>query len=129
MGISVSFFGSVADCDVYVGQQIAEARRMLLSHTKQIEEIRRRHESMPGTEAAGRAAQGIKQAEVAGFKVLMNPTPMYELNILDEAVSFAQDRIDVLERTKKELLPALREGNSRIAVIFDDGIPEAFMFY
>jgi hypothetical protein len=89
-----------------------------------VEEVRRRHESTPEA-----AAQGIKQAEVAGFKVLMNPTPMYELNILDEAVSSAQDRIDVLERAKKELLPAIREGNAKIAVIFYDGMPEAFMCY
>jgi hypothetical protein len=54
---------------------------------------------------------------------------MYELNILDEAVSSAQDRIDVLERAKKELLPAIREDNAKIAVIFDDGVPEAFMCY
>lgn len=128
MGISVSFFESVADCDRYVGQQIAEARRMLLSHMKQVEEIRRKHESIPSTKAS-RPAQGIKQAEVAGFKVLMNPTPMYELNILDEAVSSAQDRIDVLERAKRDLLPAIHAGNSRIAVIFADGTPEAFMCY
>jgi hypothetical protein len=65
---------------------------------------------------------------VAGFKVLTNPTPLYELNVLDEVVGFTQDKIDALERTKNELLPTLQD-KRKIAVISYDGTPEAFMCY
>lgn len=130
MGVSIAFFESVADCSRYVDQQIIEAKRLLLSHTEQIEKIRRKYESMPKTEVNGRAGhQSLRRTEVAGFKVLTNPTPLYELNILDEVVGATQDRIDALERTKKELLPTLQDKNSKIAVISYDGTPEAFMCY
>jgi hypothetical protein len=131
MGVSIAFFESVADCGRYVDQQIVEAKRLLMSYTKQVEEVRVRYESAPKAEAnlKSRASRpSLRQAEVAGFKVLTNPTPLYELNILDEVVGFTQDRIDALERTKNELLPTLQD-KRKIAVISYDGTPEAFMCY
>jgi hypothetical protein len=131
MGVSIAFFESVADCGKYVDQQIVEAKRLLMSYTKQVEEVRVRYESAPKAEKnprGGASRQSLRQAEVAGFKVLTNPTPLYELNVLDEVVGFTQDRIDALERTKNELLPTLQD-KRKIAVISYDGTPEAFMCY
>ena len=68
-----------------------------------------------------------RQMDIAGFKVLVNPTANYELNLLDEATKSVQEKIESLERIRKQFIPSLKNG--KIAAILDDGIPTAFMHY
>jgi hypothetical protein len=119
MGIIVYFFDSPKDLGSYVEQQLKEARGLILSHSHRLEEARKKFDS--------RTKGGTKsrQSEVAGFRVLVNPTADYELQILDEAVKSTQEKIEVLERVRKELIPSLKE--TRVTAILDDGIPTAFM--
>lgn len=130
MGIIISFFESTEDLSKYVELQLAEAKNTLLSHSSRVSEAQKRLEQS-GVGNGGKKKHGIqsdtKKTEIAGFKVLINPTANYELNLLDEAIRSAQQKIEVLERVTKQLLPSLKNG--RIAAILDDGIPTAFMHY
>lgn len=130
MGIVISFFDSIEDLSRHMDQQLAETRKVLLSHSKKVDEARKKFdEAGMGREDKKKweGQGGTKQTEVSGFKVLVNPTANYELNLLDEAIRSAQQKIEALERVTKQLLPSLKNG--RIAAIFDDGIPTAFMHY
>lgn len=130
MGIIISFFESTEDLSRYVELQLAEAKNTLLSHSSRVSEAQTRLEQS-GVGNDGKKKHAIqsdtKKTEIAGFKVLINPTANYELNLLDEAIRSAQQKIEVLERVTKQLLPSLKNG--RIAAILDDGIPTAFMHY
>ena len=70
----------------------------------------------------------MKQVEIEGLKVLINPTPSYELPVLDEAIGYIQTKLEALERIKKYLLPSLKS-YAKITAIYDEGIPQAFMCY
>jgi hypothetical protein len=120
MGITVHFFDSSKDLGGYIEQQLKQARDLMLSHSRRLEETRKKFD---GAQAKGGKS---RQSEVAGFRVLVNPTADYELKILDEAIRSCQERIEALERAKGQLLPTL--GGTRVAAIFEEGIPTAFMY-
>jgi hypothetical protein len=75
----------------------------------------------------GSARKHKTEREIEGFKILVNPTPNYELSILDEAIKSVQERLEALESIEKHLLPSLRN-HAKITAIFEDGLPIAFMY-
>ena len=130
MGIIISFFESREDLSKYVEQQLAEAKNTLLSHSRRLSEAQKRFdlEGRGQDSKKKREKQNdTKQSDIAGFKVLINPTANYELNLLDESTKSVQEKIEVLERVRNQFLPNLKNG--KISAIFDDGIPTAFMHY
>jgi hypothetical protein len=130
MGIIISFFESREDLSKYVEQQLAEAKNTLLSHSRRLSEAQKRFDLEGGGQDGKKKREkqnDTKQSDIAGFKVLINPTANYELNLLDEATKSVQEKIEVLERVRNQFLPNLKNG--KISAIFDDGIPTAFMHY
>lgn len=124
MGITVSFFSSAQELSGFLQQQLAETKSLSLSLSKTISQARKEFDSS-GTDSKSKA--GTRQTEMEGFRVLENPAASYELNLLDEAIKSAQDKIEVLERAGR-LIPKLKD-SAKIAAIFDDGVPTAFMYY
>ena len=130
MGIIISFFESKEDLSKYIEQQLTEAKNTLLSHSRRLSEAQKRFDLEGGEQASKKKREKLndtKQSDIAGFKVLINPTANYELNLLDEATKSLQEKIEVLERVRDQFLPNLKDG--KISAIFDDGIPTAFMHY
>ena len=136
MAINLLFFSTSEDFAGYVIQEIVEAKKMILSHTQKLNEASRRFDnnSLPKGDGRKKPKWGgselpgnTKQQEVEGFKILVNPTPNYELSILDEAIKSAQDRLEVFERIEKHLLPGLKN-HAKITAILEDELPIAFMY-
>lgn len=136
MGISLSFFDSAVDLDKYLDQQLADAKALLVSHGRRIEEARRNFEGPRAGEKAKEKKKdpnsskkgGAKQMDLDNFKLLANPSPEYEMNLLDEAILTIQDKISSLEKAKRQIVPRLKD-TYNIVAIFDDGIPTAFMYH
>lgn len=131
MGISVAFFDSVGNLAKYVETELREANQLYSFYTKKIEDTRAVYTKSSGSHRQKESAISNKSAiqkEVGGFRVLANPTPEYELNVLDEALKTTQERIDALKRVKEELLPSFKQ-NGKVAAIFEDEIPIAFMYH
>jgi hypothetical protein len=130
MGIIISFFESREELSKYVEQQLAEAKNTMLSHSRRLSEAQKRYDLEGGGQESKKKREkqdNTKQSDIAGFKVLINPTANYELNLLDEATKSVQEKIEVLDRIRNQFLPSLKNG--KIAAILDDGIPTAFMHY
>ena len=131
MTITVAFFESLQDMRKYVDKSISETKSALGETYAKTEEIRKRYEFSKGDQTQGGKKSGpsnIKQKEVAGFRVLVNPTPDYELKVIEDSVASLQERIEMLEKTK-ELYPALDKQGARIAMVLDEGVPSGFMFF
>ena len=130
MGIIISFFESREDLSKYVEQQLAEAKNTMLSHSRRLSEAQKRFD-LEGRAQDSKKKQenqdSTKQSNIAGFKVLINPTANYELNLLDEAAKSMQEKMEAFERVRGQFLPSLKNG--KIAAVLDDGIPTAFMHY
>lgn len=135
MAINLLYFSTAEDFTGYVIQEIAEAKRAILSHTQRLNDASRRFDSLPKDNgkkklmkrAESESPGNTRQREVEGFRILVNPTPNYELSILDEAIRSAQERLEALERLEKHLLPDLKN-HAKITAIFEDGLPIAFMY-
>jgi hypothetical protein len=137
LAINLLYFSNPKDFEGYVIQEIADAKKTILSYSEKLNTASKRYESLPKgdgkkkskwTGGGGSDILGnTKQQEVEGFKILVNPTPNYELSILDEAIRSVQERLEALEKIEKHLMPNLRD-HPNITAIFDDGIPVAFMY-
>ncbi len=136
MAINLLYFSNPKDFEGYVLQEIAEAKKTILSYTEKLNNASRRYESLPKgdgkkkskwTGGGSDVPASTKQQEVEGFKILVNPTPNYELSVLDEAIRSVQERLEALEKIEKRLMPVL-QNHPNITAIFDDGIPVAFMY-
>lgn len=125
MGISLRFFDSPSDLVKYVDQQLAETRDLVLSHTGKLEEARRKFD----TKKQNASKQSARQvSDIGGFRMLANPSPDYELSLLDEAIKTAHEKIEALEKGKKLVIPALRN-SAKITAIFDNEVLTAFMYH
>ena len=130
MGIVILFFESIEDLSRYIEQQLVEAKSTLLSQSRRLSEAQKRFDmERVGQDTAKKREKqsNTRQMDIAGFKVLVNPTANYELNLLDEATKSVQEKIESLERIRKQFISSLKNG--KIAAILDDGIPTAFMHY
>lgn len=130
MGISITFFDSVEDLTKYIEGELKVASQLYSSYTNRIENTRTtyQNESKQQKKSSNPARGSTTQTEIAGFRILSNPAPEHELGVLDDALETLREKIDALTRTKNELIPKL-ENNGRIAAIFEDTIPSAFMYY
>jgi len=74
------------------------------------------------------SSTNIQQQEVAGFKVLINPPPEYELRILEDTITSLQERLETFERAKG-LFPTITNERTGISVVLDDGLPTGFVLH
>jgi hypothetical protein len=132
MGIKVVYHDSVENLAKDLEVELKGIKELYTFYNNKIETTRGSHLQNPSaSREKGRDKSGArsgKQEEIVGFRVLSNPSPEYELRILDEALSATQERIDALKRIKEELLPKLNK-MSRVTVIYEDEVPIAFMYY
>ncbi len=136
MTITIVFFDSGSEFIKHVEQSIVETKTLLGVQMNQIEETRKRYDKEKKRNdtlkrlAGGKREilQDTKQLEMAGFKVLVNPSPEYELTLMEDAINSLQEKLDAFERTK-QIFPQLGEDNLRIGMVQSEGVPTGFMMY
>lgn len=127
MVLSFVVYTSVSEFKKFVEQNISETKSKLGTQLTQIGEARKKYEEAKKRGMTS-SKKDVKQMEIAGFKVLINPTEEHELTLMEEAFSSLEDKVSAFERAK-ELYRSLTSENTRIGVVLEDGVPEAFMFY
>ncbi len=137
MAINLLYFSNPKDFEGYIIQEIADAKKTILSHTEKLNDAVKRYENLPKSDGKKKSkwtgggtldsAGNTMQQEVEGFRILVNPTPNYELSILDEAIKSAQDRLEALEKIETHLMTSL-QNHPNITAVFNDGVPVAFMY-
>ena len=125
MSITFITFNSVGDFKKYVDQTIAETKSAMGVQMRSIDEIKRRQSSTKGPK---NPAEQSQRKELAGFKVLVNPTVEHELKLLEETFSTFQDKLTVFEKVKEQLYPHLKE-EMRLGLVLEEGVPTAFMLH
>ena len=136
MAITVNFFDNVSELSKYVDKAVADTKAELGTHMKLVEDVRKRYDKAKKryegfkklTHGKSDHLRDTKQLEVAGFRVLVNPTSEYELTLMEDAITSLQDRLTAFEKTR-ELFPAVSDENMRIAIVLNDGTPTGFLFY
>jgi len=125
--LSFITYTSVSDFKTFIEQNISETKSKLGTQLTQIGDARKKYEEAKKRGATS-SKKDVKQMEIAGFKVLVNPTEEHELTLMEESFSSLEDKLNAFERVK-ELYRSLTNENMRIGIVLEDGVPEAFMFY
>lgn len=136
MSIAVSMFNSAPDFAKHVEKSITETKNALGIYMREIEEVRKRYDKTKKrydtlkklTGGKTDVLKDTKQIDVAGFKVLVNPTAEYELSIMEEAIASLQEKATLFEKAK-ELFPVLTDESMKVGMVTNDGIPTGFMLY
>lgn len=126
MAITVNIFRSVQELQIDVERSIAESKKILGQTFTKTEEVRGRYNDE--RKKNGESRKDTKQMEIAGFRVLVNPTVDYELRLMEESATSIQEKINAFEKVK-ELYPKLTAQDMKIAMILNDGVPSGFMFF
>ena len=125
MPINLILFDSVADFRNYVEQTIAEIKTAMGSQMRIIDEVKRNNRNLK--DKGGKATAQSQRTEVAGFKVLVNPSVEHELKLMEETFSTLQDKLTGFEKTR-EIFPHIKDA-TKVGVVLEDGLPSGFMFY
>lgn len=135
MTVTIMFFESVPEFKNHVERTISETKSTLGQTLAKTEDVRKRYDvTMKRFEALKKLSgkkeipKDTKKLEVAGFKVLVNPSADYELTLMEESVSSLQEKLEAFEKTK-EIFPALNGDSMKIAMVLNEGVPAGFMFY
>jgi hypothetical protein len=136
MAVTVTIYNSTAEFKKYVDKTIADIKTELGAHMALTEEIRKkydrtkkRYETLKKlTGGKSDVLKDTKQLDVAGFRVLVNPTAEYELKLMEESVSSLQDKLNAFDRIK-ELYSVMTDETMKVGVVLSDGTPTGFMFY
>jgi len=129
-------FGSFKDLIGYVDTQIAQYRKVFGDLIRAVEDLRARVERQkrileviaklsPGAQVSG--GEGSFQVDLRGVKVIVNPSPVQELEAMERALEEINAKITRLTNLRKDLegLGALEGG--RITVYLKDDVPEVII--
>lgn len=123
MSITFITFNSVGELKKYVDQTIAETKSAMGIQMRSIDELKRRHDSAKKPKNHSE----IQRKELAGFKVLVNPTEEHELKLREETFSTLEGIMIEFEKVK-ELYSHLKE-DAKVGVVLEEGVPTGFMLY
>lgn len=119
MAINFLVFDSVPDFKKHIEQTIAETKTSMGTQMRRIDEAKKKLKNRAGSPET-------KKLDIAGFRVLVNPTIEHEMKLMEETFSSLQERLELFEKSK-ELFPHLTNQNMKVAVVLEDGLPSAFM--
>ncbi len=133
MTISFIICNSVPEFKKFVEKNITETQAALGIQMKHIGLARKRYEE--AKKAAGVSGlnqklpmPGVKKTTIAGFNVLLNPSLEHELNLMEEAFSSLQEKLNAFEQVKN-LYPTLSNERMKVGIVLEEGVPMAFMLY
>ncbi|MEM4970703.1 MAG: hypothetical protein QXE01_05565 [Sulfolobales archaeon] len=126
-------FTSFKDLFGYIDSQIAQYRKVFGELIRVVEDLRARAERQrrileviaklsPGVQVSGE--EGSYQVDLKGVRVIVNPSPLRELEVLEKVLEEINGKIARLTNIRKDLeaLGAM-EGGKIVAYIKDD-VPE-----
>ena len=130
-------FGSVSELNSFIDREISELKAQLGEHLRRLEAVKAKAETLVKfenllSELAKAARRGgamsvaeEKEFEIGAMKIVVNPSPKQELEILIATVRSLQERIMLLERIKKSLeqLARIQDIEIKLEVLFENEIP------
>ncbi|MEM0378587.1 MAG: hypothetical protein QXP68_03855 [Thermosphaera sp.] len=127
-------YSSFAEVIKFIDESIASLRQQLAENLKKLEDARARAEqakklrellkSLAGEEISGAG----KVIDLKDAKILVNPDPVTELQVIEEAIERINRTILSLQNLKKALEPwSSVEVPNKITVVVKEGIPSSFI--
>ncbi|MCE4613654.1 MAG: hypothetical protein F7C07_07495 [Desulfurococcales archaeon] len=130
--VEIREFDNVKDLIAYMEEEIAKLRAVLGDLLRRLETAKSKAETMVRLEKlisqlGTRGSVGWSELTLGNVKILVNPTPRQEFDILVSVVRRIQDRLEYLEKLRKDLEPLknLEEASVPLQVVMVNGLPES----
>ena len=100
-------------------------------YLRKMEEVKGKAESLIKLEEVFgklgvKAVEEPKEVDLGGVKLVVNPSPRQELEVLVAVVKDLQDKIMALDKAKKgfSMLESMKELGIGVEVLYKDGVPQ-----
>jgi len=134
LSVSIREVSSFRDIVKIIDDTIAALKQQLAENLKKLEDARVRAEQVKKLKEAFKNLLGdevivsSKEIDLKDAKIIVNPDPITELKVIEEAIEKINTTILTLQNLRRSLEPWTSvEVPSRITVVIKDGIPSAIM--
>ncbi|MCY0868917.1 MAG: hypothetical protein OWQ48_06835 [Desulfurococcus sp.] len=117
----------IDDTISFLKQQLAENLKKLEDARVKAEQARKLREMLKGLIGEEVASSG-REVDLKDAKILVNPDPITELRVIEEAIEKINSTILTLQNLRKNLEPwASIEAPGRITVVIKEGVPSTII--
>jgi len=134
LSVSIREVSSFRDIVKIIDDTIAALKQQLAENLKKLEDARVRAEQVKKLKETFKNLLGdevivsSKEIDLKDAKIIVNPDPITELKVIEEAIEKINTTILTLQNLRRSLEPWTSvEVPSRITVVIKDGIPSAIM--
>jgi len=134
LSISIREVSSFRDVVKIIDDNIAALKQQLAENLKKLEDARVKAEQVKKLKETFKNLLGedvivsSKEIDLKDAKIIVNPDPLTELKVIEEAIEKINTTILALQNLRKALEPWTSvEVPSRITVVIKDGIPSTIM--
>ncbi|NWG09901.1 MAG: hypothetical protein HXX80_06330 [Nitrososphaerales archaeon] len=123
----------------FLEEEISKLRSLLGDYLRRLEEIRLKADRMKKAHDALSKIAGEKQmpsfegreVDLTGMKVLVNPSPKQETEVVEDLVKALQGKLDALQKIRKAIDPltTFEGGIVTISAVLVDNVPIRLMVY
>jgi len=134
LSVSIREVSSFRDIVKIIDDAIAALKQQLAENLKKLEDARVRAEQVKKLKETFKNLLGdevivsSKEIDLKDAKIIVNPDPITELKVIEEAIEKINTTILTLQNLRRSLEPWTSvEVPSKITVVIKDGIPSAIM--
>jgi rubrerythrin len=135
--IGIIEYGSAEEIEEHIDKQIAHTKSALGEYLRQLDEVRgiaekskKLHDIVAKVSGKKQRTENPEQIDVNGLAIVLDATPLHELDALESVLRSHQQRLLALQKAKEALTPLDQFGDTegiQYLVLEKEGIPEQIL--
>lgn len=130
-------YGSAEEIEAHIAAEIAHAKSALGGYLRMLDDVRavaekskKLHDVVAKVSGRKQRAENAEQLDVNGLAIVLDATPLHELEALESVLRSHQERLLALQKAKDALTPLDQFGGTegiRYLVLEREGVPEQIL--
>jgi predicted metal-dependent hydrolase len=135
--VGIREYGSAEEIEEHINKQISQAKSALGEYLRQLDDVRgvaekskKLHDIVSKVSGKKQPKQNSEQIDVNGLEIVVDATPLHELDALENVLRSHQQRLLALQKAKEALEQLDPLGDTegiRILVLEKHGIPQQIL--
>jgi hypothetical protein len=135
--VGIIEYDSAEEIEEHIDKQIAHAKSALGEYLRQLDDVRgvaekskKLHDIVAKVSGKKQRTENSAQVEVNGLAIVLDATPLHELDALESVLRSHQERLLALQKAKDALEPLDQFGDTeglKYLVLEREGIPEQIL--
>jgi hypothetical protein len=135
--VGIIEYGSAVEIAEHIDTEIAHAKSALGEYLRQLDDVRtvaekskKLHDVVAKVSGRNQRTENPEQIDVNGLAIVLDATPLHELEALESVLRSHQERLLALQKAKDALAPLDQFGGTegiRYLVLEREGVPEQIL--